>query len=173
MRQFIFRAAVLYALTCGLGAGARAQQQQQQSPAPPSAAPEASPASGPKLSGSIYGIEEMRKQLREQHDEIDELRAALKEQSRLIGELRSRVEQTAQQVATQQQTATQTAGVTLRDATYKSDADASSVTAGSTQDAELEDRVTKVEAQSKKTSEAVTKQIGSMTFGGDMRFRYE
>ncbi|MFL6286087.1 MAG: hypothetical protein ACJ74Q_23345, partial [Pyrinomonadaceae bacterium] len=94
MRQFIFRAAVLYALTCGLAAGARAQQQ---SPVPPGAAPEASPASGPKLSGSIYGIEDMRKQLREQHDEIDELRAALKEQSRLIGELRSRVEQTAQQ----------------------------------------------------------------------------
>jgi hypothetical protein len=171
MRQFIFRAAFLYALTCGLAAGAHAQQ----SPAPQDAAPEASSASGPKLSGSIYGIEEMRKQLREQHDEIDELRAALKEQSRLIGELRSRVEQTAQQVATQQQSATQTAGVTLRDATYKSDADAgaSSLPGGATQDAKLEDRVTKVEAQSKKTSEAVAKQIGSMTFGGDMRFRYE
>jgi hypothetical protein len=169
MRQFIFRAAVLYALTCGLAAGARAQQ----SPAPRDAAPEASPASGPKLSGSIYGIEEMRKQLREQHDEIDELRVALKEQSRLIGELRSRVEQTAQQVATQQQSATQTASVTLRDATYKSDAGASSLPGGATQDAKLEDRVTKVEAQSKKTSEAVAKQLGSMTFGGDMRFRYE
>jgi hypothetical protein len=172
MRQFIFRAAVLYALTCGLAAGARAQQ----SPAAPQdAAPEASTASGSKLSGSIYGIEEMRKQLREQHDELDELRAALKEQSRLIGELRSRVEQTAQQVATQQQTATQTAGATLRDATYKSDAGAgaSNLPGGATQDAKLEDRVTKVEAQSKKTSEAVTKQIGSMTFGGDMRFRYE
>lgn len=169
MRQFIFRAAVLYALTCGLAAGARAQQ----SPAPRDAAPEASPASGPKLSGSIYGIEEMRNQLREQHDEIDELRAALKEQSRLIGELRSRVEQTAQQVATQQQSATQTAGVTLRDATYKSDAGASNLPGGATQDAKLEDRMTKVETQSKKTSEAVAKQIGSMTFGGDMRFRYE
>lgn len=171
MRQFIFRAAVLYALTCGLAAGARAQQ----TPAPRDAAPEASPASGPKLSGSIYGIEEMRTQLREQRDEIDELRAALKEQSRLIGELRSRVEQTAQQVATQQQSATQTAGAVVRDATYRSNADASGpgVTAGATQDAKLEDRVTKVEAQSKKTTEAVAKQIGSMTFGGDMRFRYE
>src|SRR3954469_1137631 len=121
MRQFIFRAAVLYALTCALASGARAQQQ---SPAPLDAAPEAPSASGPKLSGSIYGIEEMRKQLREQRDEIDELRAALKEQSRMMGELRSRVEQTAQQVATQQST-TQTAGATLRDATYNSNADAS------------------------------------------------
>src|SRR3954466_11254181 len=123
MRQFIFRAAVLYALTCALASGARAQQQ---SPAPLDAAPEAPSASGPKLSGSIYGIEEMRKQLREQRDEIDELRAALKEQSRMMGELRSRVEQTAQQVATQQQqSTTQTAGATLRDATYNSNADAS------------------------------------------------
>jgi TolA-binding protein len=173
MRQFIFRAAVLYALTCGLGAGARAQQ--QQSPAPPGAAPEATSASGPKLSGSIYGIEEMRKQLSEQRDEIDELRAALKEQSRMIGELRSRVEQTARQVATQQQSTTQTAGATLRDATYNSNADASGpgLSNGAAQDAKLEERVSKVEAQSKKTTEAVAKQIGSMTFGGDMRFRYE
>src|SRR4051812_38609442 len=101
MRQFILRAAVLYALTFALAAASHAQ-----TPTPPQgAAPQAaSAASEPKLSGNIYGLDEMRRQLREQREELDELRAALKEQSRVIGELRSRVEQTEQQVATQQPT---------------------------------------------------------------------
>jgi hypothetical protein len=164
MRQFIFRAAVLYALTAALASGARAQQ----TPAPQTSPP----STETKLSGSIYGIDEMRRQLREQRDEIDELRAALKEQSRLMGELRSRVEQT-EQLATRAAAATQTAGATLRDASYKTSADASALPAVASQEPPIEDRVTKVEAQTKKTSEAVAKQIGSLTFGGDMRFRYE
>jgi TolA-binding protein len=107
----------------------------------------------------------MRQQLREQREELEELRAALKEQSRMIGELRTRVERN-EQLATRQ-TTTQAAGAVVRDATYKAD---------TAQDSTLEERVSKVEkqaAQASKTSEAVAKQIGSMTFGGDMRFRYE
>jgi hypothetical protein len=170
MRQFILRAAVLYALTFALAAASHAQ-----TPTPEGTAPQAtSSASEPKLSGNIYGLDEMRRQLREQREELDELRAALKEQSRVIGELRSRVEQTEQQVATQQPT-TQAAGASVRDATYRASVEANGpgLSSDAPQDAKLEERVSKVEAQTKKTSEAVAKQIGSLTFGGDLRFRYE
>ena len=172
MRQPIFRAAVLYAFICALAVCARAQAPQ---PAPQAPAPQTSPtASGPKLSGSIFGVEEMRQQLREQREEIDELRAALKEQSRMMAELRSRVEHT-EQLATR----TPAAGANVRDAAY----DPNSGGAGpglpgesAAQGSHLEERVEKVEKQSSqtaKTTEAVAKQIGSMTFGGDLRFRYE
>lgn len=66
------------------------------------ATPEASVQNrGAAATGGLFGFEEMRRQLREQREEIDELRAAFKEQSRLIGELRSRVERTEQQAAQQ------------------------------------------------------------------------
>src|ERR1044072_3498060 len=117
MRQILLRAAVLCALTCAFAFVSHAQQ----SPAPREAAPQTSSAPEPKLSGGLYGLEEMREQLREQREQIDELRAALKEQTRLIGELRSRVERN-EMLATQTPNATQTAGATLRDATYKADA---------------------------------------------------
>lgn len=174
MRQFILRAAVLYTLACALAPCALAQVTADATRQPESAA---RPAEQPKLSGSIYGLEEMRQQLREQREELDELRAALKEQSRMIGELRSRVEHT-EQLAARTADATQTAGVSLRDAAY--DANASgpglSVETSAAQDSKLEERVSKMEkqsAQTSKTTEAVAKQIGSMTFGGDFRFRYE
>ncbi len=163
MRQFILRASVLCALTCAFASVSHAQ-----SPAQQSAAPQASSAQGAKLAGGLYGIEEMRQQLREQREELDELRAALKEQTRLIVELRSRVERN-EQLATRQAPA-QASGATLRDASYSANDEAKaagaevSASAGGAprQDAKLEGRVSKVE-----------KQIGSMTFGGDMRFRYE
>nr|MDQ3805146.1 putative porin [Acidobacteriota bacterium] len=41
------------------------------------------------------------------------------------------------------------------------------------QDAPLEERVARAEAQAKKAGEAVSKQLGSITFSGDIRFRYE
>ncbi|HKG13468.1 MAG TPA: putative porin [Pyrinomonadaceae bacterium] len=181
MRQFIFRAAVLYALTCALAPCALARQQQQPPPppAPQEAAPQNVPATEPKLSGSIYGIDEMRRELREQREEIEELRAALKEQSRLMGELRSRVEHT-EQLATRTPGATPSAGAVVRDAGYEAGAvpglPTESAAAAPAQDSKLEERVSKVEkqsAQTSKTTEAVAKQMGSMTFGGDMRFRYE
>lgn len=174
MRQLILRAAFLYALTCALAPCALAQSAAAEANAPRQA--EAPAQSETKLSGSIYGIEEMRRQLREQREEIDELRAALKEQSRMMGELRSRVEST-EQLATRAAAATQTAGAVVRDAAY--DANAGATLSGDTtaaQDSKLEERVSKIEKQSSqtaKTAETVARQIGSMTFGGDMRFRYE
>lgn len=173
MRQLILRAAVLYALTCALAPCALAQSAPDAPRQPDSAAQPA-----PKLSGSIYGLEEMRRQLREQREEIDDLRAALKEQSRMIGELRSRVEHT-EQLAARTPDASQTAGAVVRDASFDANAGTSlsgGAVAATADDSKLEERVSKVEkqsAQTSKTAETVAKQIGSMTFGGDMRFRYE
>src|SRR5215213_4642671 len=99
MRQFIFRAAVLYALTCALAPCALAQTAPDANANAPRTPQSAAQPAEQKLSGSIYGIDEMRRQLREQREELDELRAALKEQSRMIGELRSRVENTEQVAA--------------------------------------------------------------------------
>src|SRR5215207_1671168 len=176
MRQFIFSAAVLYALTCALAPCALAQSAADANANAPGQPESAARPSEQKLSGSIYGIDEMRRQLREQRGEIDELRAALKEQSRMIGELRSRVEHT-EQLATRTPGATPPAGAVVRDAAYDANAAGASLPdAAAAQDSKLEERVSKVEkqsAQTSKTSETVAKQIGSMTFGGDMRFRYE
>ena len=177
MRQFIFRAAVAYALTCAMAAAARAQQQQQPPPPPDAPTTQSAPAPETKLSGSIFGVEEMRRQLREQREEIDELRAAVKEQTRIIGELRERVEHT-EQLAERTAATTQASGAAaVRDASYDSNAAGTNLSgAAASQDSNLEERVSKVEkqsAQASKSSETVAKQIGSMTFGGDMRFRYE
>jgi Spy/CpxP family protein refolding chaperone len=177
MRQFILRAAFLYALACALAPSCALAQIAPDANAPRQPESAAQPA-GQKLSGSIYGLEEMRRQLREQREQIDELRAALKEQSRMIGELRSRVEHT-EQVAARTPDAAQAAGAVVRDAAYDANvagASLSGETVAAAQDSKLEERVSKVEkqsAQTSKTTETVAKQIGSMTFGGDFRFRYE
>jgi Putative porin len=152
---------------------------------------------GAGATGGLFGFEEMRRQLREQRGEIDELRAAVREQTRLIGELRTRVERAEQQAARQGPTAS------VRDAAYAPGArdsasagDASEESratfgaasasdravdgAAASQSLELENRVArveertkKVEEQTKKTSETVAHQLGSLSFGGDLRLRYE
>jgi TolA-binding protein len=185
MRQKILRAVALCAFASVLAAGTRAQSpaattnaehtarnaEQPVTNAPSGTAPQSG------VRGSLFALDEMQQQLREQREEIEQLRSALKEQSRLIGELRSRVEVTEQQVATGQaqpsvvRAATYaTAGIEAKDATLLSGAAAAT---GGAQEPKLEERVKHVEEQSKKTSDAVAKQLGSLTFSGDMRFRYE
>ena len=118
----------------------------------------------------------MRRQLREQREEMEELRAALKEQTRLMGELRARVEHAEQQAALGP-------AAVVREAAYARGAGESGGAArapggaegaaGAAQNSELEKRVARVEEQSKKTGEVVAKQLGSLTFSGDLRLRYE
>lgn len=131
-----------------------------------------STAAESKLSGNLFGLDEMKRQLSEQRAEIDELRAALKQQSKLIGELRARVEQTEQRqfasVLPSTDATAPAASAVVREAAY---APATRDAAG--QSAKLEERVERVEEQSKKTSEAIARQLGSLTFGGDLRVRYE
>ncbi|HEX3558833.1 MAG TPA: putative porin [Pyrinomonadaceae bacterium] len=182
MLQKTLRAAFLCALVAASAAGASAQSSAPPQNANPATRPDATAqnnAAGVSVSGSLFGLEEMRQQLREQREQIDELRAALKEQSRLIGELSARVERAGTQVATQGSKAVvreaayspgaAEAGGSARATSSAAEA-AGGEAAGAAPNPEMERRV---EKQSKKTGEAVAKQLGSLTFSGDLRLRYE
>jgi hypothetical protein len=180
MRQLILRAAALCALAFALAAGTAAQTPADGSARPTQPAT-ADAATQGKPAGGLFALEEVGRQLREQREEIEQLRAALKEQSRLIGELRARVEVTERATDT---LASLTGGAAVvRDAAYATpgaEANAANVArgagSGGAQDAAgkdapqaLEARVARVE----KASDAIAKQLGSMTFSGDFRLRYE
>ena len=164
MRQLILRAATLCALAAALAASAAAQTQ----PAPaeagqPASAPAAAAAPG-RPSGSLFALDDVRRQLREQREEIEQLRAAVREQTRLIEELRSRVEGAGRPASG--------GPAVVRDAAYAAAAPAQD-TPGKEPAQGFEGRVGRVEEQAKKTAEAVSRQIGNMTFSGDLRVRYE
>ncbi|HEV3471565.1 MAG TPA: putative porin, partial [Pyrinomonadaceae bacterium] len=134
--------------------------------------PDAAPAGGAGMAGDLFGLEEVRRQLREQREQLEQLRAAVREQAQLIEQLRSRVGQP-------EMTAGAGPRAAVRDAAYTAGgAAASEAGAGGAQQtkaeaAPLEERVARAEAQAKKAGEAVAKQLGSITFSGDIRFRYE
>lgn len=177
MRLNTLRALVLCALVAATALSAAAQSpSESRSPEPSKPADAAAhvQTAGGKVSGNLFGLDDMRRQLSEQRGEIEELRAALKEQSRLIGELRSRVEHAEVEASSHASPAV------VRDAVYTSGErdsasmqDAPKGAEGATQDTKIEERVKRAEDQTKKTSDAVTRQLGSLTFSGDLRFRYE
>ena len=186
MRQMILRAAALCALVAAHAAATHAQTPAAAAASPEPSAHAGTPAAQPdKLAGSPFAPDDVQRQLREQREEIEQLRAAVREQSRLIGELRSRVENTEQATAA---LAARPGGAGLvRDAAYTPAGPAANVAnvagvagAAGTQDTPgkdaaqgFEGRLTRAEEQAKKTAEAVSRQIGSMTFSGDLRLRYE
>lgn len=180
MRQMILRAAALCALVIAAPAAARAQTRATDArPEPPAQAgtPANAAQQQDKPAGGLFALEDVRRQLREQREEIEQLRAAVREQSRLIGELRSRVEDTERAASA---VASHTNGAaTVRDAAYEPDRpDTSVANAAGAQDAQgkeaaLETRVARAEEQAKKAGEAVARQIGNMTFSGDLRVRHE
>ncbi|HEX8352695.1 MAG TPA: putative porin [Pyrinomonadaceae bacterium] len=188
MRQMILRAAALCALVAAQAAAARAQTPPAAAGPEPSARAEMPVPPRDKSPGGLFALDDVQRQLRQQREEIDQLRAAVREQSRLIGELRSRVEDAAR--ATDALAARPGGAALVRDASYApagTDANVTNVTnvanvsaAAGTQDAPggdaaqgFEGRVGRVEEQAKKTADAVSRQLGSMTFGGDLRLRYE
>jgi hypothetical protein len=166
MRQLILRACALVALAAFAAAGARAQSAAVEAERP--AAPAATTQG--KTSGSLFALEEVERQLRAQREELEQLRAAVREQSRLIGDLRARVEETERLAA-----ARPAGPVVVRDAAYTGPAGTTTAEpqAASAQPQGLEARVARAEEQAKKASETISKQLGSMTFSGDLRFRYE
>jgi hypothetical protein len=182
MRQMILRAAALCALVAAQAAAASAQTPAAPLPSPEPPAQVSTPtAPQAKSPGGLFALDDVQRQLREQREQIEQLRAAVREQSRLIGELRSRVED-AERATTA--LASRPGGAPLmRDAAYAPvgpEANAANVAAAGTQDTPgkdaaqgLEGRVGRVEEQSKKTADAVSRQLGSMSFSGDLRFRYE
>lgn len=121
------------------------------------------PKNGP--SGITAETSEVQKQLREQHQEMERMRALLVEQSRVIEDLRQRVETTEKAVAI---------GVVKTNGIVTTDAVPDSARAAQTsQTSEQDVRIAKVEEQTKKNTETIAKQLGSMTFSGDLRMRYE
>jgi hypothetical protein len=115
-------------------------------------------------------MDDVRRQLREQKNELERMRSLINEQSQLINELRQRVEQTAPQ----QQSAT-TGGARPGEIapTDSLPADAPASPGSANRQAQTDERLSRVEEQTKRTSEAIAKQLGSITFSGDLRLRYE
>lgn len=170
MRQLFLRACALAALAALSAAGTRAQ-----SPAADAGKPaEAGARTEVKTSGGLFALEEVERRLRAQSEEIEQLRAAVREQSRLIGELRSRVEGAERLAAVGRGEGT----VLVREAAYAGPpapaaVAAQAAAAGAAPPQGVEARVARVEEQAKKTADAVSRQLGSINFGGDVRLRYE
>lgn len=110
-------------------------------------------------------LQEIRRQLSEQQEELRRLRATVSEQSRVIDELRQRVEQSAQSNA--EPAIVKTTAV----ADGAAAATQSSEDVSQSQDATA--RLTRVEEQVKKTNETIARQLGSLTFSGEVRLRYD
>ncbi|HYG80020.1 MAG TPA: putative porin [Pyrinomonadaceae bacterium] len=153
-RLTISRALLACAFCLGLGFSARAQSPRT---GRPSISP-AAPASNEAAPVGNVDLEEVRRALLEQQEEIKRMRAVIDEQSRLIGELRQRVEETPGQAAT-----INTSSIPVSDQAPQAPA----------AQHDTEERLGRVEGQAKKTHEALMKQLGSITFSGDLRLRYE
>jgi hypothetical protein len=109
-------------------------------------------------------LEEVRRELREQQAELRRMQALIKEQSLVIEGLRQRVEQTAQ---TKADGVVRTNNIPVSDNAPQD----SPAKAQTTETADA--RLARVEEQVKKTSETLARQLGSISFSGDLRLRYE
>lgn len=140
---------------------------QNGAPAPPAPASTNTAAQSSDANASKSDIEEVRRLLLAQQEEMARMRATINEQSRQIDALRQRVEQTAAQPALI------TTSQLMTGDSMASGQQTSQAPANKNQPQDIEARVGKVEAEVKKTSEAIAKQLGSITFSGDVRLRYE
>jgi hypothetical protein len=157
LRLKIYSAVLLCALSLGLTFSARAQS----STAGKNVAATAIATEG-TVAPNGEGLEEVRRQLREQQEELRQMRALVNEQSQVIDALRQRVERTERVNAGEE--VVRTGNIPVSDSAPQSPQAQSN-----SQDA----RLNKVEEQAKKTSEALSKQLGSISFSGDIRLRYE
>ncbi|HYO62067.1 MAG TPA: putative porin [Pyrinomonadaceae bacterium] len=133
--------------------------------------------------------DDVRRQLREQREELERLRAAVREQTRLLEDLRARVERSEQasnvaaaangpnaaNVADASNAAgsstAETRRVVFRDTLPGVSPEASAPQAAAA--AKPDERLARVEEQVKRTSETVARQLGNISFSGDLRMRYE
>ena len=96
-------------------------------------------------------LDEIKRQLREQQKQIEQLRLMLAQQAQVIDKLQNNSPQTTQ---TTNVTAQTNPTVTPKDT--------------------IEERLSKVEEQSKKTTESIAKnQFGTLGFSGDLRMQYD
>jgi hypothetical protein len=155
----ISRAFLLCALSMGLSFSVYAQS----STTRPAAASTATATAG-GVAANSSDLEEVRRELREQQEELRRMQALIAEQSQVIDALRQRVERSAQTGAGEM---VKTGSIPISD-----NAPQDSQTkpqASETADA----RLARVEEQTKKTSETISKQLGAISFSGDIRLRYE
>jgi TolA-binding protein len=181
MRNSLFRVLSLCVLLFALATASASAQ----TPAPSTgdgSKPASASSPGGALAGNLFGLDEMQRQLREQREQLEQMRSALKEQARLIEELRGRMERAEQTHArggTSPAVISEAAFTTSAPADARGDGDstvrrgAATETTARQEGTAIEGRVGRVEEQARKTSEALSKQLGSMTFGGDLRVGYE
>jgi hypothetical protein len=134
----------------------------QSSTTRPAAATTATATAG-GVAANSSDLEEVRRELREQQEELRRMQAVIAEQSQMINALRQRVEQTAREGAG---AVVQTNNIPISD-----NAPQDSTT--KTQSSDTDARLSRAEEQIKKTSETLSKQLGSISFSGDFRLRYE
>jgi TolA-binding protein len=108
-------------------------------------------------------LEAVRRELREQQAELKRMQALIEAQSQVIDALRQRVEQATQTGAAE---VVKISNIPVSDSS-------SQETPAKAQASETDARLARVEEQSKKTSETLSKQLGSISFSGDIRLRYE
>jgi hypothetical protein len=157
LRLKIFRALLLCVLCAILTFSVRAQS----SPSRPAVATAVATQGG--VASNSSDLEDVRRELREQQEELRRMRALITEQSQVIDALRQRVEQTAQ---TSMSEVVKTGDIPISD-------NAPQASPAKAQAGDTDARLARVEDQAKKTSETLSKQIGSIHLSGDIRLRYE
>ncbi|HEV2800123.1 MAG TPA: putative porin [Pyrinomonadaceae bacterium] len=119
-------------------------------------------------------LDDVRRQLREQQVEIERLRTTLAEQSKLLNELLARTAPRPDAVAASVKEAVYSSSdVTVTSTLSAERAPGQDVAAKNSQTEGLEARVRAIEAQAQKTNESLSRQLGSITFSGDLRLRFE
>ncbi len=113
-------------------------------------------ASTANSTADVSGIEDVKRQLREQQKEIEQMRVMLLQQSKIIEKLQNNSAQTTQLPVSSTTTATTT------------------TTSTTPQTDTIESRLSKVEEQAKKTTDDIAKnQLGNLSLSGELRMQYD
>jgi hypothetical protein len=120
-------------------------------------------------------LDDVRRQLQEQQAEIERLRVTLAEQSRLLNELLARTAALppGANAATVKEAVYTSGDVNATDTLRRAASPGQEAAAKNPQTEGVEARVGRIEAQAQKTTETLARQLGSITFSGDLRLRYE
>jgi hypothetical protein len=120
-------------------------------------------------------MEEVLRQLQQQREELERMRALINEQSSVIEGLRQRVEQGEEQqrAAAAGPGVVRTNDIAMSDSTLARAANDAAQTPSTGPQQGTDARLGRVEEQVKKTGETLARQLGSITFSGDLRFRWE
>ncbi|HEX8128251.1 MAG TPA: putative porin [Pyrinomonadaceae bacterium] len=171
----LLRALLTCALFVTLACCAFAQTHAPAAPAASAAAPDANAqtTNAPRAPDAA-SLEDVRQQLREQQAEIERLRVTLAEQSRLLNELLARSSRPDANAAAAVKEAVYSAGdVAATDTLRRGGSPGQDAATKNPQTEGVDARVRAIEAQAQKTTETLARQLGSITFSGDVRVRYE